>query len=223
MNARRRDAQLLVIAKEPVPGRVKTRLCPPCTPEQAATLAAAALADTLAAVRGTPVARRVIALDGDPARLDLAGYDVLRQRGRGLGARLANAFADAMAGAHGARPTLLVGMDTPQLEPALLDAALDALLETGAVLGLATDGGWWALGVTDPTTPAVLAAVPMSRTDTGRKTAAALSAKGIRFAELPELTDVDTIDDAWSVAARAPRSGFATALSALGLRRVPVS
>ena len=59
------SAQLLVLAKTPVPGRVKTRLCPPCTPEQAARVAAAALADTLAAVARTPAVRRCLVVEGD--------------------------------------------------------------------------------------------------------------------------------------------------------------
>jgi glycosyltransferase A (GT-A) superfamily protein (DUF2064 family) len=53
---------LLVIAKQPVPGRVKTRLVPPCTHEQAAALAEAALADTLRTVLMAPAARRVLVL-----------------------------------------------------------------------------------------------------------------------------------------------------------------
>lgn len=57
---------LAVIAKAPVAGRVKTRLCPPCTPQQAAALAGAALQDTLAAVAATPAHRRVLVLDGEP-------------------------------------------------------------------------------------------------------------------------------------------------------------
>ena len=57
---------LIVLAKAPVPGRVKTRLCPPATPEQAASLAAAALADTLAAALRVPAAQVVVALDGEP-------------------------------------------------------------------------------------------------------------------------------------------------------------
>ena len=59
-------AQVVVIAKEPYPGRVKTRLTPPFTPVEAAELAEASLSDTLAAVAGTTVARRVLALDGTP-------------------------------------------------------------------------------------------------------------------------------------------------------------
>ena len=61
-------AQVVVIAKEPIPGRVKTRLTPPFTPEEAAALAEASLTDTLAAVADTTVARRVLALDGTPGR-----------------------------------------------------------------------------------------------------------------------------------------------------------
>ncbi|MEV0457233.1 glycosyltransferase, partial [Catellatospora methionotrophica] len=85
-------AQLLVIAKAPVPGRVKTRLCPPCTFEQAADIAAAALADTLDAVTATPAARRVLVVDGD--HRPPPGWTSLAQRGDGLGERLAAAYAD---------------------------------------------------------------------------------------------------------------------------------
>ncbi|HLM51248.1 MAG TPA: hypothetical protein VK279_11935, partial [Solirubrobacteraceae bacterium] len=73
------EAALVVLAKAPVRGNVKTRLSPPCTPEQAADLAAAALADTLDAVLATPAARRVIVLDGHPGPWLPPGLDVLRQ------------------------------------------------------------------------------------------------------------------------------------------------
>src|SRR4051794_33949116 len=81
---------LIVIAKAPVAGRVKTRLCPPCTPDQAAGLARAALQDTLdAADRSTLAGRRVVVLDGDPGRWLPAGFEVIAQRGDGLAERLA--------------------------------------------------------------------------------------------------------------------------------------
>ena len=102
---------VLVIAKAPVPGRSKTRLCPPCTPEQAARVAEAALGDTLAAVLATPGIRPVLALDGAPGPWLPPGFDVVPQRGVGLDERLACAFEDA-GGA-----SFLVGMDTPQLTP----------------------------------------------------------------------------------------------------------
>ncbi|HEY6747299.1 MAG TPA: DUF2064 domain-containing protein [Mycobacteriales bacterium] len=206
------SGQLLVLAKAPVPGRVKTRLCPPCTPAEAAGLAAAALADTIAAARATPgVRRRVLALDGwceVPA--DLA---VLPQRGTGLAERIGHAFADADAG-----PTLLVGMDTPQAGPDLLAACLSTLDAAAdpvdAVLGPAEDGGWWALGLHDPGQARLLAGVPMSTPDTGRLTLAALRGAGLRVGLLPELRDVDDWADAVAVAGRAPSGRFAAAVAA---------
>jgi glycosyltransferase A (GT-A) superfamily protein (DUF2064 family) len=197
------DTQLLVVTKAPVPGRSKTRLTPPCTPEQAAAIAAAAVADTLDAVREAPVARRVVALDGPPGGLDLTGCDVVPQVGGDLGTRLAAAFADAMRA--GPAPTLLIGMDTPQVTPALLAACLDRLVAAGpgsAVLGASPDGGWWALGLHSAAPAAVLAAVPMSRADTGARTRAALEDAGLAVLDLPELTDVDHFPDALAVAAR---------------------
>ena len=91
---------LLVLAKSPVPGKVKTRLCPPCTPEQAADLAEAALRDTLTAVGATPVVRRTVVLDGPVGPWLPAGFEVLPQRGDGLDERLAAAFDDAWSAAE---------------------------------------------------------------------------------------------------------------------------
>jgi glycosyltransferase A (GT-A) superfamily protein (DUF2064 family) len=108
-----RGVALLVIAKEPIAGRAKTRLTPPCTAEQAAALAAAALHDTLKTVARTPAARRVLVFEGDPTRWLPRSFEHIPQSGDGLAERLVNAFEDV------AQPALLVGMDTPQLTPAL--------------------------------------------------------------------------------------------------------
>ncbi|WP_138759065.1 TIGR04282 family arsenosugar biosynthesis glycosyltransferase [Modestobacter altitudinis] len=199
--------QLLVITKAPVAGRSKTRLTPPCTPEQAAQIAAAAVGDTLDAVRGTPVRRRVVALDGAPGDLDLSGCVVLPQADGDLGTRLAHAFADAMRAPDGDLPTLLIGMDTPQVTPRLLTAALDRLVTAGpgtAVLGTAPDGGWWALGLHSPVAAQVLPDVPMSREDTGELTRDALELAGLTVLDLPSLTDIDHFPDAVAVAALCP-------------------
>ena len=195
------EAQLLVITKAPVPGRSKTRLTPPCTPLQASQIAEAAVGDTLDAVRATPVRRRVVALDGAPGRLDLTGCVVVPQVEGDLGTRLAAAYADAMAGAP--LPTLLIGMDTPQVTPALLGECLATLLAAGpgsAVLGVAPDGGWWALGLHAAEAAAVLPSVPMSRADTAVRTRAALEGAGLTVLDLPVLTDVDHFPDALAVA-----------------------
>jgi uncharacterized protein len=198
---------LAVLAKAPVPGRVKTRLCPPCTPEQAATLAAAALADTLAAAGRAPVARRLLVLAGQAADGWPPEWEVITQRGEDHGTRLAHAYADA------AGPTVLIGMDTPQVTADLLAAAVGALQHHDAVLGPAEDGGWWLMGVRDPAAAAVLADVPMSTPDTGRLTVEALQSQGLRVARVPALRDVDTFPDAVAVAAAAPTTRFARALN----------
>jgi rSAM/selenodomain-associated transferase 1 len=200
---------LVVIAKQPVPGRVKTRLTPPCTPAQATRLARAALLDTLAAGgRAAGAGRRVLALDGEPDGWLPAGWDVVAQRGDGLAERLAHAFADVGG------PAFLVGMDTPQVTPGQLDAGLAALARFDAVFGAATDGGYWAIGLREPD-PAVFAHVPMSREHTGAVQRGRLDRLGLRTADLPELLDVDHIADARAVARQAPFGRFAAELAAI--------
>ncbi len=199
---------LIVIAKAPVAGRVKTRLCPPCTPEQAAALATAALADTLDAVAAAPADRRVCVLDGEPGPWLPEGFEVLPQRGDGLDERLAAAFEDVRD------PALLVGMDTPQLTAGHLRDGLDALAapDCDAVLGLAPDGGYWAIGLRRPDR-ALFTGVPMSSHETGAAQRERLAGHGLRVTMLAELRDVDTIDDARVVADLAhPTSRFAVAL-----------
>jgi uncharacterized protein len=200
-------AQVIVIAKEPVPGRVKTRLTPPFTPAGAALLAEAALADTLAAVAATPVTRRVLALDGTPGPWLPPGFDVIAQRGDGLDERLASAFGDAHAAAG--LPMVLIGMDTPQVTPELLTAAAQPLVsgEVDATFGPAADGGFWLLGLRTPA-PALLRGVPMSRDDTGRRQLERLVAGGLRVRMVPELTDVDTFRDAERIAGAISGSRF---------------
>jgi uncharacterized protein len=201
---------VIVLAKAPVPGRVKTRLCPPCDPEQAAALAEAALVDTLRAVAATRCERRVLVLDGAPGPWLPAGFEVLPQRGNGLDERLAHTFTDTGTGG------VLIGMDTPQVTPARLTAALRALdaPSVDAVVGSSVDGGWWALGLRTPD-PAVFLSVPMSTPHTGDAQRARLHELRLRTAALPTLRDVDDFDDALAVARTAPDSRFAATLRSM--------
>jgi uncharacterized protein len=195
---------LLVIAKEPVPGQVKTRLTPPYTPTQAAVIAESALADTLDSVARTPAVRRILALQGRPGDWLPSGIDVVPQRGDGLDERLANAFADSGG------PAVLIGMDTPQVTPELLTAAGEHLRDSDAVFGPAADGGFWLLGLREPD-PGMLLGVPMSRPDTGACQLERL--RGLRVATLETLIDVDTAADAVRVAAQTPGTRFAAAVN----------
>ncbi|MFI7641688.1 TIGR04282 family arsenosugar biosynthesis glycosyltransferase [Nonomuraea sp. NPDC049400] len=202
----------MIIAKEPLPGRVKTRLTPPYSPPEAAALAEAALRDSVRAVAAAPATQRVLALDGLPGRWLPAGFVVIPQRGVGLDERLAAAFADA----HRLRqdPVVLIGMDTPQVTPELLREAGKALEQHDAVYGPAADGGFWLLGLRRPD-PALLLGVPMSHPETGKHQLDRLERAGLAVQHLPELTDVDTAADAVAVAAAAPASCFAATLREL--------
>lgn len=201
------DATVLVVAKAPVAGFAKTRLTPDFSPQQAAELAAAALLDTLAAVGDSTVRHRIVAWTGDLARAArcdeirraLAGFQMVGQRGTTLGHRLAAAFADVSALG---KPVLQIGMDTPQVSSRLLtDCARRLVAGEDAVLGPAADGGWWALGLTNPCAAKVLASVPMSTSRTGELTRTALQNHGCEVTTLPTLCDVDTAADAATVAA----------------------
>ncbi|MDT3445830.1 MULTISPECIES: DUF2064 domain-containing protein [unclassified Pseudofrankia] len=202
---------LLVVAKEPVPGRVKTRLTPPFTPAQAAAVAEAAIADTLAAVSrltrlpGIGPVRAVLVLDGTVGPWLRVPIEVIPQARGPFDVRLAAAF-DASAG-----PALLIGMDTPQVTPALLADACRALAHTDAVFGPAADGGWWALGLRRPD-GRLLRGVATSQPDTGARQLERLARAGLRVATLPVLRDVDTYADADAVARLAPHGRFAAAV-----------
>jgi rSAM/selenodomain-associated transferase 1 len=193
-----------VIAKAPRPGRVKTRLCPPCTPHEAAALAEAALADTLETLITVPADRHVVALDGAPGPWLPDGFSVVAQCGGGLGDRLAHAFT-TIGG-----PAFLVGMDTPQLDAGAVTEALEVLGQPGtdAVIGPAHDGGWWGLGLLHPD-ERVFRGIRMSTADTCAQQLRRLDDLGLRTRVLPTLRDVDDFGDALAVAELAPDTRFA--------------
>jgi hypothetical protein len=201
-----------VIAKSPAPGMVKTRLCPPLSPDQAATLAGAALSDTLAAVVETPATRRVLILDGGLGPWLPDGIEVIPQRGGSLDERLAAAFEDLPG------PTLIIGMDTPQVSPPRLERALRTLRSHPAALGPAVDGGYWAIGL-QRSDPGALRGVPMSSSHTLATQRIRLRSLGLAVAELETLRDVDTFEDALAVAEQAPGTRFARLLGSLPVNR----
>ncbi|MFB8440719.1 DUF2064 domain-containing protein [Streptomyces niveus] len=209
---------LLVIAKEPLPGRVKTRLTPPYTPAEAALIAEAALTDTLRTVLAVPARRHVLVLEGRPGPWLPPGIDVVPQCAGGLDERLAAAFAGCTG------PTLLVGMDTPQITPELLDPVghfghlgTAGHFDRDAWFGPADDGGFWALGLAAPecAPPDLIRGVPMSVPETGAVQRRRLLDAGLTVRDLPQLRDVDSASDAAYVAALAPHGRFAATLRRL--------
>lgn len=219
-------AQVLVVAKAPIPGTAKTRLGSAVGGAAAADLAAAALLDSLDAVEAvTTSTTRLVALTGDlgaAARGDeiaarLGSWHVVEQRGASFADRLVCAHHDAAAVFGGGAALVQIGTDTPQITPRDLDALASAVDPTSAgsceiALGPATDGGWWGLATRSEGYVDAMTDVPMSRPDTCDLTQAALEAPGARVRRLHELTDVDTIDDAFRVASAAPATRFAQLL-----------
>ncbi len=159
----------------------------------------------------------MLVLDGPAGPWLPRGFEVIAQRGGGLDERLAAAFADVGGS------TLLVGMDTPQVTPALLGEALHELLAgpCDAVLGPASDGGYWTIGLVRPD-DRVFIGVPMSEPTTGRHQRERLSHLGVATAMLPELTDVDTFAAALAVAPLCAGAGFASTVAAINAELGPL-
>ncbi|MCZ9880304.1 TIGR04282 family arsenosugar biosynthesis glycosyltransferase [Arthrobacter sp. B2a2-09] len=213
---------IAVIAKECIPGMVKTRLIPPLTPEQAAALAQTSLSQTLETVRSLPAARRLLVFDGTPHHGDAAGFEVFAQSAGGLDERLA-AICSLTDG-----PLLILGMDTPQLcgdqlAPLLADWVTPApVTHRGAWFGPASDGGFWALGLYRPD-GGLLRGVDMSTPQTGAHQLARLAGAGLDVGLLPVLRDVDYFADAFAAARECAGTPFALAVESLATGRPAAS
>jgi glycosyltransferase A (GT-A) superfamily protein (DUF2064 family) len=206
------DVNVLVVAKSPEPGRTKTRLAASVGPVHAARLSAAAFVDTLRACReafdvdhcNVSLAGTLDdAVDANWIREELVGWHVRPQHGSTFEDRLARAHAEITG------PVVQIGTDTPQVTPELLREAAALLGAADAFLGLAVDGGWWALGLRDPAEARCLRNVAMSTSTTGSDTYEALREAGLSVALASTLRDVDVAEDATAVAEFAPWTEFA--------------
>jgi uncharacterized protein len=196
---------LIVFARRPEPGRVKTRLCPPFTPTQACDFYRSLLADVLEASAEMAAAAEldaVLAVTPATACAELArecppSFRVIAQRGADLGARMEWAVAEAAAG--GSSPIVLRGSDNPSLSPALLDEALFALRTCDLVLGPDLGGGY---GLVALRTPAPgLFAHPMGTRTVRDDTLRLASRLGLRAQLLRPHFDLDTSEDLRGLAA----------------------
>ncbi len=209
------DLTVAVIAKQCMPGRVKTRLSPPLTTAQAADLAQLSLTRTLDTVRRLPVRRRLLVMDGTPRNRDAQGFTVTGQSAGTLDERLAEIcdFAED--------PLVILGMDTPQVSPLHLAALLsDWSAERpahDAWLGPADDGGFWAIALLRPR-GALIRGVPMSTDRTGARQLARLTQHGLSTGLLPVLRDMDFFADAIEIAGAIPGTAFASAVFAVSAR-----
>lgn len=177
---------LAIFAKSPVPGQVKTRLCPPLTPETAARLQRAFFADTVAnAVRAG--LKPTIYFDGPRRLLEDALTESVNWQAQGagdLGARLARVPA----------PCILIGADCPQLPTQILRDAADALETHDMTLGPAEDGGYYLIGLRAPA-PFLFEDIAWSSDTVLAQTMAQSVSHGLSSLLLPPSYDIDTGDD----------------------------
>ena len=181
---------IVVMAKSPVAGRVKTRMCPPLDPRQAASLAAALLGDSADAACATG-ASVWCAVDGAAAPVAAVvdpGIRLVRQRGADLAERLSAAQTSAFEA--GARRVLLLGADCPTADTRYLVSALRALDDADVVIGPAHDGGYVLLAASQPT-PELFAGVAMGTPRVLRQTLAAAAVSRRRVLLLPPRHDID--------------------------------
>ncbi len=196
---RERPGVLVVFAKRPVPGRVKTRMCPPLSPEQAAEFYAAMLQDVLEASSVAALSHDlepVLAIDPPSAASDISrlcppGFRVVAQRGADLSERMA--WAVAQSAATGATRILLRGSDSPTLDEEAIGSALRALSDHDLVICPDRDGGYNLIGLRG-STPGLFDQA-MSTPSALDDTLSNAERAGLRSHVLPPGFDLDTVQD----------------------------
>lgn len=198
---------VVIVVKCPEPGEVKTRLCPPLRPEQAANLAKAFLADTVALAQAAGCAD--VLLGYAPAhatawfQAHYPGLPLLPQGEGDLGSRMARLFASAFSQNYA--QVILIGTDTPRLAPQRIAAAFSALSTPDSiVLGPAEDGGYYLIGLSGPCL-ALFEGIAWSTHAVLSETVARAERIGRKVHLLPPERDIDTYEDLLWLARRAAR------------------
>ena len=202
-SSRRAEAALVLFAKAPIPGQVKTRLCPPLTPDEAASLHGSFVLDSLerskAAIQQQKLSLdRILACAPSAAHVffkilgERHGVRLIDQLGDDLGSRMDQAVSTLCA--EGYRRLLIVGTDLPSLPLSIYRDALAQLDRHPVVLGPALDGGYYLLGLTQPA-PELFDRIPWSTAEVLKATLARAEAAGLTVGQLQPWRDVDTVED----------------------------
>ena len=189
---------LVIFAKAPIPGDVKTRLCPPLDHDEAASLHGTLVLDAVERAKGLPGASLYVA--GAP---DLAhpffkvmegryGAKLLAQRGPDLGSRMRWAMQDAFE--QGAQEVLLTGTDLPTLPRAHLMEALTFIKRYDVVLGPTADSGYYLIGLRKMV-PVLFEGIAWSTASVLAETKKKIAQAGLSLGLLPECRDLDTLED----------------------------
>lgn len=203
-------AALVVMAKAPIEGQVKTRLCPPLEPDEAASLHGSLVMDMLECCRSVKGCDRILAgwpngahpfFKAMEARYKVKVWD---QEGEDLGRRMAAVFQAGLGTTY--HTMLLVGTDIPGMSAPLLAEGLKALAHHDVVLGPAQDGGYYLIGLRKPV-PELFQDIPWSTDRVFSLTEDKARRLGLSVKVLARLRDLDTLDDLEAIIRDVKRPG----------------
>lgn len=188
---------LIVMAKAPVPGQVKTRLCPQISPGKAAELYRCFLQDRIsqmAELKGTELA---VAFTPESAFAFFTAqtpdrFQLFAQKGKTLGDRLTRLFSDRFA--EGYTAVSVIDSDTPDLESSIMNQSFRLLVSHDVVYGPSRDGGFYLVGLRNPY-PALFEEIPWSTAEVLQVSLKKAKKMGLKTALLPERHDIDTYED----------------------------
>jgi hypothetical protein len=189
---------IAIMAKQPEPGKVKTRLCPPLSPRQAADLYEAFFLDTVSLVSGIEHTDLLVAYDPDTARdyfsrMTPAFVKFIAQGQGDLGARISGISRDVFS--HGYKKLVILASDTPLLPRDVIRSAIARLDEIDVVLGPCDDGGYYLIGLRFYA-PTLFAGIPWSTSQVLDLTIRRAHEAGMTWELLPQGYDIDTWEDA---------------------------
>ncbi len=192
------SAALIVFAKAPIEGYVKTRLCPPLAPDEAASLHGSLVLDLLERCQSLQGCDRILAGAPTPehpffgamkTRFKIPIWD---QVGDDLGARMAHVFQAALGSPY--QSVIIIGTDIPGITVSLISMAFKSLQQHDIVLGPTVDGGYSLIGLRSPI-PQLFENIPWSTEKVFSLTQEKANALGLSVKILPMLRDLDTVED----------------------------
>ena len=192
---------LVIFGKAPIPGQVKTRLCPPLTPDEAATLQGSLVLDVVERARASAKSAQydcVFACSPSHEHVffkvleDRQGLLLLDQVGEDLGARMHRTFQELFD--RGYQQVVIVGTDVPTLPGSTFGAAFRSLKDHDLVLGPALDGGYYLIGLNQPA-PNLFTEIPWSTDQVCALTRKKAEGLGLKTSLLPPYRDLDRLED----------------------------
>lgn len=191
------STSLIIFAKSPIPGKVKTRLTPHITPTEAAELYKAFIVDIIGNTHKLKCERVTIAYTPSNAEATFhsicgQSVDYLPQKGHDLGERMKSAFKHSFD--KGSKRTVIIGTDSPTLPSSYIQKAFDALKEVPVTIGPTFDGGYYLIGLSEQNN-SIFDGIDWSTSKVFGQTLARIQAMNKQLYVLPPWYDVDTPDN----------------------------